>query len=181
MSINRRKFVQATAALVGGTVAGSATHPAEAQESKLTWRDPKYGEPLIDVDEWRDAPVRHRYVHGWFKGSDLLFSMYFPPKEQYQGRFFQPLQAVSGSENTAPMAMYQASGVGFAATGGGDVWQASAVRLRVRRQRRRVQDDRLRRNATRRVGWMPALRTWIAGGDPQLLHGASARDSRVAK
>src|SRR5215831_7154178 len=119
MSINRRKFVQATAALVGGTVAGSATHPAEAQESKLTWRDPKYGEPLIDVDEWRDAPVRHRYVHGGFKGSDLLFSMYFPPKEQYQGRFFQPLQAVSGSENTAPMAMYQASGVGFAATSGG--------------------------------------------------------------
>jgi hypothetical protein len=48
-----------------------------------------------------------------------LFSIYFPPKEQYQKRFFQPLQAVSGSENSAPMAMYQASGIGFAVASGG--------------------------------------------------------------
>jgi hypothetical protein len=77
-----------------------------------------YGEPFIDVDEWRDAPLRHRYVHGGFKHTDLLFSFYFPPEEDYGGRFFQPLQAVSGSENTAPMAMYQASGIGFAAASG---------------------------------------------------------------
>ncbi len=77
-----------------------------------------YDEPFTDVDEWRDAPVRHRYVHGGFKGTELLFSCYFPPREQYEGRFFQPLQAVSGSENTAPMAMYQASGIGFAAASG---------------------------------------------------------------
>jgi hypothetical protein len=24
----------------------------------------------VDVDEWRDAPVRHRYVHGGFSGAD---------------------------------------------------------------------------------------------------------------
>jgi hypothetical protein len=78
-----------------------------------------YTEPFIDVDEWRDGPVRHRYVHGGFKGTELLFSMYFPPKERYEGRFFQPLQAVSGSENTAPMAMYQAFGMDFAAASGG--------------------------------------------------------------
>ncbi|HJW42494.1 MAG TPA: hypothetical protein VJ476_14855 [Rhizomicrobium sp.] len=77
-----------------------------------------YSEPFIDADEWRDTPVRHRYVHGGFKGTELLFSFYFPPKEQYGGRFFQPLQAVSGNENTAPMAMYQAGGVGFAAASG---------------------------------------------------------------
>jgi hypothetical protein len=73
----------------------------------------------IDVDEWRDAPVRHRYIHGGFKDSELLFSLYFPPAEQYRGRFFQPLQAVSGNENVAPMAMSQANGVGFAAASGG--------------------------------------------------------------
>jgi hypothetical protein len=81
--------------------------------------DPQYTQPYIDIDEWRDTPVRHRYVHGGFKGAELLFSMYFPPKDQYQGRFFQPLQAVSGNENIAPMAMYQAGGVGFAVASGG--------------------------------------------------------------
>ncbi len=78
-----------------------------------------YNDPFIDIDEWRDGPVRHRYVHGGFKGTELLFSFYFPPKEHYEGRFFQPLQAVSGSENMAPMAMYQASGIGFALASGG--------------------------------------------------------------
>lgn len=63
----------------------------------------------IDIDEWRETPVRHRYVHGGFTGTDTRFSMYFPPREQYGGRFFQPLQATSGSENTAPEAMAQSS------------------------------------------------------------------------
>jgi hypothetical protein len=78
-----------------------------------------YSEPFVDVDEWRDAPVRHRYVHGGFKAADLLFSIYLPPKELYDGRFFQPLQVVSGNENMAPMAMHQAGGVGFALASGG--------------------------------------------------------------
>ncbi|HZC15516.1 MAG TPA: hypothetical protein VE309_02030 [Caulobacteraceae bacterium] len=78
-----------------------------------------YDQPFIDLDEWRDAPVRHRYLHGGFKGTELLFSLYFPPPDQYDGRFFQPLQAVSGSENSAPMAMHQASGIGFAVASGG--------------------------------------------------------------
>ena len=78
-----------------------------------------YSEPFIDIDEWRDAPVRHRYVHGGFRGTELLFSFYFPPKERYEGRFFQPLQAISGSENSAPMAMNLANGVGFAVASGG--------------------------------------------------------------
>ncbi|HEX8059090.1 MAG TPA: hypothetical protein VF481_20645, partial [Novosphingobium sp.] len=51
--------------------------------------DPYFAQPYIDIDEWRDAPVRHRYVHGGFKGTDTKFSFYFPPKAQYQGRFFQ--------------------------------------------------------------------------------------------
>lgn len=89
---------------------------ATAQSSQQTT---PYKNPYIDIDEWRDDPVRHRYVHGGFSGSELRFSIYFPPKESYQGRFFQPLQAVSGSENAAPMALYRASGVDFAiATGG---------------------------------------------------------------
>ncbi len=30
-------------------------------------KDPLYQTPYIDVDEWRDEPVRHRYVHGGFE------------------------------------------------------------------------------------------------------------------
>lgn len=78
-----------------------------------------YVDPFIDLDEWREGPVPHRYVHGGFKGSELLFSFYFPSSESYQRRFFQPLQAVSGSENTAPMSMNQAFGFDFAIASGG--------------------------------------------------------------
>ena len=64
-----------------------------------TLKDPDYTKPYVDVDEWRDEPVRHRYVHGGFEGTDLRFSCYFPPEEQYEGRFFQPILAVSGTEH----------------------------------------------------------------------------------
>jgi hypothetical protein len=60
--------------------------------------DPKFKEPYIDVDEWREKPVHHRYVHGGFKGSEARFSFYFPPKEQYQGRFFQHVTPAPASE-----------------------------------------------------------------------------------
>jgi hypothetical protein len=54
------------------------------------------GKPYIDVDEWRDEPRRHRYVHGGFENTHTLFSFYFPEKEQYRGRFFQYLEGGAG-------------------------------------------------------------------------------------
>src|SRR5262245_54472914 len=107
MPLDRRTFTQGSVSVIGAALAGGTS--ASAQEANRM-----YAEPFIDKDEWRDAPVRHRYVHGGFKGTELLFSLYFPEKQNYGGRFFQPLQAISGNENSAPMAMYQASGVGFA-------------------------------------------------------------------
>ena len=62
---------------------------------------PPFTEPYIDTDEWRDQPVRHRYVHGGFKGTDTRFSFYFPDKEHYQGRFFQHITPVPDDENLA--------------------------------------------------------------------------------
>ncbi len=61
--------------------------------------DPKFKDPYVDVDEWRDKPVRHRYVHGGFKGTTALFAFYYPPKEQYQGHFFQYVTPTPASEN----------------------------------------------------------------------------------
>jgi hypothetical protein len=63
--------------------------------------DPLYIEPFVDIDEWRDTPARHRYVHGGFVDTDLRFSFYFPPPERYERRFLQPLMHIAGDENVA--------------------------------------------------------------------------------
>ena len=34
---------------------------------------PKVGAAYIDIDEWRDAPRPHRYVHGGFEGTHTRF------------------------------------------------------------------------------------------------------------
>jgi hypothetical protein len=64
-------------------------------------KDSTFGAPFVDVDEWRDRPARHRYVHGGFGGTDTRFSFYFPPAERYEGRFFQPVLPMSGIEIAA--------------------------------------------------------------------------------
>ena len=64
-------------------------------------KDPEFATPFVDVDEWRDTPVRHRYVHGGFEGTETKFSYYFPPAERYEGRFFQPVLPMSGIEFAA--------------------------------------------------------------------------------
>src|SRR5438105_4493214 len=64
--------------------------------------DPLYDQPYIDVNELRDEPVPHRYVHGGFKGTDARFSFYFPPAEQYEGRFFHNTYPLATSEDIGP-------------------------------------------------------------------------------
>lgn len=90
-----------------------------------------FGTPYVDVDEWRDAPVRHRYVHGGFDASQTRFSFYFPPAEQYQGRFFQHITPAPESENLAYGPTGAANKIAFAAdsgayfvetNGGGPTW-----------------------------------------------------------
>lgn len=63
--------------------------------------DELFREPYVDVDEWREMPLRHRYVHGGFRGTDTLFSYYFPEAEVYGGRFFQHVTPVPQSEDLA--------------------------------------------------------------------------------
>src|SRR5262249_46029687 len=68
-------------------------------------KDAQFSGATIDIDEWRDEPVRHRYVHGTFDGTDTKFSFYFPPPERYEGRFFEPLRPMSGIEFAATIGM----------------------------------------------------------------------------
>ena len=80
--------------------------------------DDMFNEPYIDVDEWRDEPVRHRYVHGGFKGTKARFSFYYPPKAQYQGRFYQHITPVPDSENLAAYGEGEENKLGFAIDSG---------------------------------------------------------------
>jgi hypothetical protein len=88
-------------------------------ESAAQILDEAFAEPFTDVDEWREAPVPHRYVHGGFTGTETRFSVYFPPAGQYQGRFFQHITPVPGSEHLAQTATGQEDKLGFAFSSGG--------------------------------------------------------------
>src|SRR6266498_4638420 len=122
MAIDRRDFVKTGATLAGGALAVTAMPALAAAGPNALYPDKLYTEPFIDKDEWRDQPIRHRYVHGGFRGTDLLFSMYFPPKEQYQGRFFHPVMHIAGNENvayTGRLAGLEGDSIAFAAASGG--------------------------------------------------------------
>jgi len=85
---------------------------------KFTTQDTLFAKPYIDVDEWRDKPVRHRYVHGGFEGIGARFSLYFPLKEQYQGRFFQYITPFPDNENLSQGATGEEDKIGFSITHG---------------------------------------------------------------
>lgn len=80
--------------------------------------DTLFNKPYVDIDEWRNVPVKHRYVHGGFKGTDTRFSFYFPPKEHYQGRFFQYITPVPDSEILSQGANGESDKIGFSIASG---------------------------------------------------------------
>jgi hypothetical protein len=127
-------LAQGDIAMAAEKLAPAADAPADSANPAA---DPLFAQPYVDLDEWRDAPVRHRYVHGGFKGTDTRFSLYLPPREQYQGRFFQYITPVPDSENLAQghfapeevkIAFAVASGAYFHETnGGGNAYVGSAA------------------------------------------------------
>jgi hypothetical protein len=124
--IERRGFILSMAS--SAAIAVWPASPAFAMaQSKYKYpfitgdsEDPHFNQPYIDIEEWRDEPadvpstlgettqnqglvstkVRHLYVHGGFKGTDTKFAFYFPPKEQYQGRFYQATHQMLTNENS---------------------------------------------------------------------------------
>jgi hypothetical protein len=132
----RRSFLMSvvSSAAIAVCLAGPAPTMAQSKFPFITGdaEDPHFNQPYIDVEEWRDAPadvpsplgettqrqgappikVRHLYVHGGFKGTDTKFTFYFPPKEQYKGRFYQATHQLLINENSIPynVAMTLAAG-----------------------------------------------------------------------
>jgi hypothetical protein len=91
--------------------------------------DPVFTDPFVDVDEWRDEPVRHRYVHGGFHDTDCRFSMYLPEAVRYQGRFFHPVSPVPGSEHGATEGAFTGY-LEFAVASGGFLVESNLGRFR---------------------------------------------------
>ena len=66
--------------------------------------DPQFSKGFIDIDEERvrtlddGRTLPYRYMHGGFEGTNVKFSFCFPPKESYEGRFFQYLSPFPGPD-----------------------------------------------------------------------------------
>ena len=91
---------------------------SEELAKKFTTSDTLFNAPYVDIDEWRNVPARHRYVHGGFKGTNTRFSFYFPTKEKYNSRFFQYITPFPDNENLSQGAKGEADKIGFAITSG---------------------------------------------------------------
>src|SRR3990170_6371493 len=90
----------------------------DAFMSQSTKTKRQFGPAFIDIDEWRERPRLHRYVHGGFEGTHTRFSFYFPPKELYRGRFFQFLEGGSGGHEMMLTTMKWPFNVAFEDLGG---------------------------------------------------------------
>lgn len=64
--------------------------------------DPLFQESYVLVNELRDTPFAHRYVHGGFTGTDACFSFYFPSPERYEGRFHHNTYPLATSADIGP-------------------------------------------------------------------------------
>lgn len=94
------------------------TQLSDELAKKFATTDSIFKAPYVDVDEWRDKPVRHRYVHGGFKGTDTRFSFYFPTKEKYEGHFFQYITPFPDNENLSQGASGEEDKIGFSIASG---------------------------------------------------------------
>lgn len=98
-----------------------ASPPPHKAEYTIVYDDPLFKQVFVDVEEWREQPVPHLYVHGGFEGTDARFSIYFPPEAKYEGRFFQYILPVPGNENalSKPESRDSSHSIGFAVDNGG--------------------------------------------------------------
>ena len=92
MTFTRRAaLASAAGALVSTGLSGLLmTARGDTRTAAPAWKpdDDFFGEPFVDQDEWREHPVRHRYAHGGFQGTDTA-SPLFPAA----GALRRPLSA----------------------------------------------------------------------------------------
>ncbi|MEO5683197.1 MAG: hypothetical protein ABIQ88_11190 [Chitinophagaceae bacterium] len=114
-----QKLVFCLAIISSSQLRAQDTRPLTGKDfGTFTTKDTLFKEPFVDVDEWRDKPLRHRYVHGGFQGTETRFSFYFPPKQKYLGRFFQYFTPFPDNENLAQNAKGDEDMISFSGNSG---------------------------------------------------------------
>ncbi|GAA2979421.1 hypothetical protein JOD63_002936 [Microbacterium terrae] len=136
------------------------TITAAASLTGVSWspdaEDDAFQQPYVDIDEERDWPVRHRYVHGGFHDNETRFSLYLPPAGQFEGRFFQHVTPVPQSENLAQDESRNENPVPFTIASGGYFVETN--------------------------GGGPSVATPMAGGDPTIgAYRANAAAARLSR
>ncbi|MFI5047715.1 MAG: hypothetical protein ACHQIG_11685, partial [Acidimicrobiia bacterium] len=75
--------------------------------------DDFFGAPFVDLDEEREDPRPHRYVHGGFEGTGTRFALYFPPPERYRDHFVHCIGGGRGGSEQSGMSPVGRFGGGF--------------------------------------------------------------------
>ena len=129
-SPRRRRGVAAlAAAAVGLSVGLSPTGPAAAAPAECdttqapvqvtaTCLDPTYAKPVIDSEQDLTTPVKHRRVSGHFDGTNIKFTIYLPPAQQWKGRFFQYTYPLTDERATDQAIEFGAASGGYTVQAG---------------------------------------------------------------
>lgn len=119
----RLKYAFLSAALVvfhpfGAFSQNLLTDWSKSNQNSFVTEDSVFLKPYIDIDEWREKPLRHHYVHGGFEGTSTKFSFYFPEKEKFAGHFFQYITPVPDDENLSQQATGEEDKISFSISHG---------------------------------------------------------------
>ncbi|MBE4740836.1 MULTISPECIES: PKD domain-containing protein [Streptomyces] len=141
---SRRDFVRTSAAgtavVLGATPLLSTPASAEARpvcspsapggpvQITPDCDDPTYNRPVIDTEEDLTTPVRHRKVSGHFEGTSKKFTIYLPPKKQWQGRFFHKVYPTQDEQAPDDVVAFGAASGGYVVqTNGGIGYRVEAA------------------------------------------------------
>jgi len=80
--------------------------------------DLAFQRPYTDKEEHRSDPLPYLYIHGGFEGTHVKFTLCFPEKEKYQGRFFHIVAPVQGNEDATLRQSGEENHMGFAISHG---------------------------------------------------------------
>lgn len=129
----RRRTVAALAiatTLVLGVIAAPASAAEPSAECTGTpvqitpdCIDSLYAAPIIDAQTDETSPAPHHRVSGHFDGTDVQFTIYLPPADAFEGRFFQYTYPVVFAPATST-ALADDRAIGFALASGGFAVQA---------------------------------------------------------
>ena len=91
---------------------GDCTSPAGGGPVWITADcvDPLYDKPVIDSEKDVTSPSPHHQVSGHFAGTDKRFNFYFPPKQDWEGRFYDKLYPLDSEEANSDTIAFGAEG-----------------------------------------------------------------------